>query len=250
MTGWSKSNWVRRAMVVAGVSSLHLAAIAALATHQFANPIDLELSTVDVVFADIATPLEPPSPPPEPKREPQPQPEPELEPERETEPLATPEPRSNMDAPLPEILTQSDPEPAAPGAAAPSAAEAGHAATEHPILPATAADLAAVLKQTECLKLQRRDVDDCPPTDPFVAAAARAARALPEVFDRADPRPAISNVDEQFFNRAADARLHWPDADLFSGPMAPGAYNAQRIRQGLEPLWSDEMKEGFRKKGE
>ncbi|MEL7040900.1 MAG: hypothetical protein AAGL90_05210 [Pseudomonadota bacterium] len=248
MTGWSKSNWGRRAMVVAGVSSFHLAAIAALAAHQFAKPSDLELSTVEVLFADIAAPPGPPSAPHEPVPEPEPAPKPK--PQRETESVVVPEPRSNADAPLPEILTQRDPEPAAPGAAGPSAAEAGHDGTEHPISPATGADLAAVVKHAECLKLQRRDVDDCPPTDPFIAAAARAARALPEVFDRADPRPAISNVDEQFFNRAAEARLHWPDDDLFSGPMAPGAYNAQRIRQGLEPLWSEEMKEGFRKKGE
>lgn len=111
----------------------------------------------------------------------------------------------------------------------------------------SAGQIASVLQRAECLNLKRRDESTCPPEDPFEIALAIQERGVPPERLAADPRYVSLSVSDKIFQREAANRFHWPDADMFEDPMAPGAYNAQRIRNGQEPLWSQEMHGGFRK---
>lgn len=172
----------------------------------------------------IATEPQPPDPPPVPARAENPQP-------------AAPQ---TMD-----VLTQLETDPAGPPVA-PSLAAAGET-VEHPVTPA---QVASALTQMHCLKLKRHEEGDCPPPDPFAVAAANAERAIPPERLFGDPRYIAKTVSDKIFEKEAANRFHWPDADLFNDPMAPGAYNARRIRNGQEPLWSQEMRDGFRKSEE
>ena len=77
---------------------------------------------------------------------------------------------------------------------------------------------------------------------------ANAKRAIPPERLFEDPRYIAKTVGDKIFEAEAAKRFLWPDADLFADPLPPGAYNARRIRNGQEPLWSQDMRDGFRKK--
>ena len=111
----------------------------------------------------------------------------------------------------------------------------------------TPAQVASALQQMHCVKLKRHEEGACPPPDPFAAAIANAERAIPQERLFGDPRYVAKSVSDKLFEREAAERFHWPDEDLFADPMGEGAYNARRIRNGREPLWSQEMRDGFRK---
>ncbi|GAB5454533.1 MAG: hypothetical protein Hens2KO_07620 [Henriciella sp.] len=188
-------------------------------------------------------------------------PEPEVEPEPVL-PLAPPTPTITSEPPRSEpaliparaedpqtaaaqtmdVLTQLETAPTAPPVA-PTVSAAGEPAGD----PVTPAQVASALAKMHCLKLKRHEDGDCPPPDPFAVAAANAERAIPPERLFGDPRYIAKTVSDKIFEKEAASRFHWPDADLFNDPMAPGAYNARRIRNGQEPLWSQEMRDGFRK---
>lgn len=147
----------------------------------------------------------------------------------------------------PTVLTQLDaasvgPAPDPSSAAAgetPSGETSGHAVTP--------AQIASALEQMHCLKLKRHEEGACPPPDPFAVAMAAAERDIPPERLFGDPRYIAKTVSDKIFEAEAANRFLWPDEDLFSDPLAPGAYNARRIRNGQEPLWSQDMRDGFRK---
>lgn len=212
--------------------------------------------------------LEPPPPQPSPK----PEPEPDLQPERnpalaagaeprfdppseqaasDTQAARTPNTRAS-DPPLvenegasapehPPILMQKDPgDSANDDSAAPLAA--GGVSDE-----VTPAQIAGVLQQLGCQKLTHRTPEACPDTDAFTAWALNAERATVERNTDWDRTYRSESTIDTFYEREVRNRLHWPDRDLFADPMLLGAYNAERIRRGQEPLWSKEMRDGFRK---
>ena len=172
--------------------------------------------------------------------------------------LSPPEPSSpppSDPAPTPEahpvdsqrVLTQMD---KAPSGLAPT--QSGSAPTETPTGeisgdPVTPAQIASALKKMNCLKLKRHEEGACQPTDPFAAAMANAKRAKPPERLFEDTPYIYKSVSDKLFEREAAERFNWPDEDLFADPMGEGAYNAWRIRNGQEPLWSKEMRDGFRK---
>ena len=112
----------------------------------------------------------------------------------------------------------------------------------------TEAQIANVLQKANCLAVKRHEEGACPPPDPFdVAAAAEERDIPPEQLYRSDPRYVAQTVDDKMFEAEAAKRFLWPDKDLFNDPMAPGAYNARRIRNGQEPTWSQDIRDGFSK---
>lgn len=115
-------------------------------------------------------------------------------------------------------------------------------------LPETRNDqVAKVLQSLGCQKLAHKKDEKCQEKNAFEAADAATSRLIVERVDKSDPDYRSKSVIDKFYQREVAGRLHWPDPDLFAAPLPPGAYDAQRIRNGQEPLWSKEMRDGFRK---
>lgn len=215
-----------------------------------------------------------PDPAPEPEPEQKVDPEPEPIPEPRTEPTAEridatspppPAERSiglespletlqSSDAPAPDLSALSPLSISQPQGEPILAPDADFTATLPPTNPgeesATPAQIAGALRQLECQKLTHRKHDSCATTDPFTAWASNAARKTVERNTDWDRSFRSKSVIDNFYEREVRDRLHWPDEDLFTDPMPPGAYNAERIRRGQKPLWSKEMRDGFRKADE
>lgn len=241
---WIASN--RTIGIVALVAGLHAVALNWALSFKIAPSVTSIPESLVIEFAETA-------PPPEARRDEQHPPDPIPEPRPALSPPNTdiapaPErvsdtPEPSNQAPLlessPSVLTQD-----APGDdASPASAETGAGDT------VSEAQIATVLNLLDCQKLRDHHRDDCSGADHMTAAAAAAER------DTVAPRPwgattyINKTVMEQVLDREAEARLNWPDADLFAEPMPAGAYNAQRIRDAREPLWSKEMRDGFRGDG-
>ncbi|MEL6857205.1 MAG: hypothetical protein AAFO74_02390 [Pseudomonadota bacterium] len=192
-------------------------------TESAPRPIVIDAPTADVDVTSLATPA--PTDPLPPPRPPDPDPGPQAL--SETEP--------------PDVLTQLERDILL-GVQTSGGQQANGGERE-----VSAAQIANALQQAECLNLKRRDQGVCPPDDPFEIALAIQERGIPPERLAPDPRHLSLSVSDKIFQREAANRFHWPDADMFEDPMAPGAYNARRIRNGQEPLWSQEMRDGFRK---
>lgn len=110
------------------------------------------------------------------------------------------------------------------------------------------AEVAAVLRRLSCQRLTRKPNEDCPKSDPFADADARTIRES----SAHNPRPLSfdihMNAAEAFSAKQKQARHMFPgmDADMFVDTLPPGAYQADRIRNGQEPLWNEDMRRGFR----
>jgi len=143
---------------------------------------------------------------------------------------------------VPEVLVQTETESVQTDPVETSAGEPSEMITSDQI--------AAVLQGLSCQSLTRKPQQDCPETDPFTAADAIAIREG----SARGPAPLSfqfqQNTTEQFFANQKKARHMFPgmDADMFADPQPSGAYTADRIRNGQEPLWSEELKRGFRKR--
>lgn len=209
-----------------------------------------------IELADLAPEIEEPPEPVEPLVEPKPtvdtvpppavqlQIEPRSAPPQGPAPEAEPQPAESQ---TPTILTQLDTAPAGPAPAPNSAAAIDTPSGETAGDAVTPAQIASALGQMNCLKLKRHEEGSCPPPDPFAVAIASAERDIPPERIFGDPRYISKTVSDKVFEEEAANRFLWPDEDLFTDPMAPGAYNARRIRNGQEPLWSQEMRDGFSK---
>jgi len=169
------------------------------------------------------------------------------------EPANVPEtiaPEPNTAAPLP-VLTSEFGQDALP-------APPVHQTPEPP--PATADQVASVLRRAKCQTPLKYQQEDCPPPDPFALAEARQAaqNAREAALDAGLPPP---NVLETLFSQnqrtyrrpgmksapdGSTVTFVRPDEDLFTDPMAPGAYNAQRIRDGKAPLLDRELERDLR----
>ena len=240
----------RRAGIIAGVALVHFAGLAAILSHVFSPTTSPESTYLEIELAEITPPPSVPDTPPEPPAE---APEPAQSESVET----IPPPPTNQ----PPTASPSAPEPSAPATdsqtvltqldqsdASPLTSEASGRASEAPAGEVvTAAQIATVLQQADCLKLKRHEEGACPEPDPFAVAIASAKRAIPPERLFADPRYVGKTVSDKVFEAEAANRFHWPDDDLFNDTMSPGAYNARRIRNGQDPLWSKDMRDGFKK---
>ncbi|MCR9079373.1 MAG: hypothetical protein NXH78_09765 [Hyphomonadaceae bacterium] len=109
--------------------------------------------------------------------------------------------------------------------------------------------IAQALRLFSCQRLTRARDEDCPKPDPFAVAEALDARQQAALDPQQIPVFNQENAAEQFFSRQKQARHMFPgmDADMFGDTLPSGAYTASRIREGREPLWSEDMKRGFTK---
>ena len=256
------SNSHRKMAIVIAVTGVHALAAAFIMSHVSEFELLPSPTAIEIELADLA----PPSPP---AVETPPKPEirnedPVMRPRQTTPSLAdassavtepapspsstepseraeTPEPASNLPASpnTQEVLTQLEQD--IWGAQIPSGGAASGSGD------VSSAQIAAALQQAECLNLKRRTDETCPPEDPFEIALALEESAVPPERLAPDPRYVSLSVSDKIFEREAGNRFHWPDADMFTDPLAAGVYNARRIRNGQEPLWSQDMREGFRK---
>lgn len=256
MAWWSNFGRYRSVSILMIVTVAHGALAAILLSQKLQPMTSYDPDVLDIELAELAPEIEVspvlpvPRPAPEPAvpaevpppaaklADPLPAPTPDPAPTPETQPVEDQSPT---------VLTQLEAAPSGTVTASNSTAtvETPPGGTSEGIV--TAAQVATALERMHCLKLKRHEEGACAPTDPFEAALANAERAIPEERLFGDPRYVAKSVSDKIFEREAANRFHWPDEDLFADPMAPGAYNARRIRNGQEPLWSQEMRDGFRK---
>lgn len=220
---------------LAAVTALHLAILAWMLTAKIIIPTRAP-TVISLELAELQ-PLQPtPAPAPDPAPLPGPRPEAPVD-TRSTAPSPAPVTRER-----PAVLTQNEP------AAAPEAEPARAPPMAPPdAAPVTPEQIAGLLRQLDCQKATRRRPEPCPDTDAFTAWATKADRAT--VARNADGGRSYRSktMIDQVYEQDVRGRLHWPDEALFADPMAPGAFNAERIRRGQEPLWSQETRDGFRK---
>lgn len=245
----------QRAAIIAGVAIAHLVCLAAILSHVIEINDPPPRNILEIELAEL-TPQPAPAPelpaaPPEPISEPPPAPADPIEARPVADPLptdldSTPEPpvEAALSPDAPSVLTQLD------------QSEAGVTETQDNTgSPATGggetvtpAQIANILRQSECLKLKQQYDETCPKADPFLAATGVAERAIPPERLFEDPRYVAKTVGDIVHQQEWAKRFGTQDADLFTDPESPGAYNARRIRNGQEPIWSEEMRAGFRKK--
>lgn len=247
----SWGDWILRthaAWRVGGVALIHAILLGWALTAQLTVQRTAPPESIEIEFAEIEIVPEPePMPEPEPEPTPEPPPPPKPEPAVPTltlapdlEPDVTPNPSDT-----PEILTQNVPAEL-PTASAPANVDPSPGETDKSSA-VTDAEIASVLQQLHCQKLTHRKDEACPDADPFTASASVAARATVERNTEWDYSYRAQTATDKIYEQEVRGRLHWPDRDLFADPMPPGAYDAERIRRGQEPLWSQEMRDGFRK---
>lgn len=249
--------------IVIAVTGLHALAAAFILSHVTEFELSPSTAAIEIELADLA----PPSPPavetppkPEIRNE-----ESVVRPLRNTPPpadasSAVTEPASSPPSSTEPSETAETPRPASAPPSPPNSQEVltqleqdiwGAQTPSGGTTPGSggvsSAQIATALQQAECLNLKRRTDETCPPEDPFEIALALEESAVPPERLAPDPRYVSLSVSDKIFQREAGNRFHWPDADMFTDPLAAGVYNARRIRNGQEPLWSQDMREGFRK---
>ncbi|MEM1087316.1 MAG: hypothetical protein AAGH90_06270 [Pseudomonadota bacterium] len=115
------------------------------------------------------------------------------------------------------------------------------------------AQAAEALRRLECAKITYERREDCPPSDPFAAAdAQQGLRKQTEAnpFSALDPNAhGPKTAIEQWAAKNDDfapVSLFGEDNSIFLDTMAPGAYNAQRIRNGDRPIWDKDVEDALR----
>lgn len=253
MAWWKQIAQARIAWIVTGVTAAHLGLTALLLTATIQPKLFPDTEILEIELAELPPLPEPlieevdlqrsstsPEPEPETPRLPDPVPTAPIDPE----PVPDPQPEPVVDL---DVLTQLEPTEDSPieRSSAPSNALGSIDGENDTITPA---QMASILKQVECQKLNHKRDPDCGPKDPFEVAIASVAR---------QSKPPPGAPDSPFAPVSDRARLGYQtdastfqslqmSADLFMAPLAGGAYDAQRIRNGQEPLWSQEVQDGFR----
>ncbi|MFN3212709.1 MAG: hypothetical protein ACE37M_06385 [Henriciella sp.] len=245
--GWKSKRWGRAAIVMIATGA-HIAIATVFLGHEFRADILFEPDILEIELAEL-DPEEMETPDlidSEPEPEPDPAPPPATAPPPETEPEPPPPKPAQTPAAAPSVLTQLETAPTGEVVASMDSVAVG-SANQDAADAVSAGQVAAVLEKMHCLKLKRHEEGACPPADPFEVAIAAAERDIPPESLFADPRYISLSVSDKRFEREAANRFHWPDKDLFVDPLPPGTNDARRIRNGQEPLWSQDMRDGFRK---
>jgi len=242
MIEWSRISTHRSVWITGMVVLAHAVILSWVASLRVGMTVSPVLEILEIDFAEVL-----------------PLPEPRLEPEThsraEPEKQDAPKPRSKPDssaspaaAPSPmTILTQLESET---NASTPPSARVPSVDTAQTVDPNA---LAAVLQRVDCQRLSFKVDEDCPKLDPFDVAEASMARqmAVPSSAQLVGDYGPKSMLEGVFSQRDKDPYLMpGMDGELFTSGMAPGAYDAQRIRNGRAPLWSKEMTDGFTKSDE
>lgn len=224
---WVKFIRQRQVWVTGLVALAHAALLSWVLSQSVGKSASPVLETLDIAFAEVL-PLPAPAP------------------VIQKAPLGAPRSNSSV-GPAPSsktVLTQleSDTSPIA----APQTSDPAHSDDAAPTVDPSA--LAAVLQRAECQRLSFKAKEDCPKADPFAAAEASmgqqaSAPASAQLAGDYGPKSML----EGFFSQRDRVPYLMPgmDGDLFTPGMAPGAYDAQRIRNGQAPLWSKELRDGF-----
>ena len=115
------------------------------------------------------------------------------------------------------------------------------------------AQAAETLRRLECAKLSYKRREDCPPPDPFAAADAQQRLREPAQanrFSALDPNAYGPKTSIEKWAAKNDdfapVSLFGEDNSIFLDTMAPGAYNAQRIRNGERPIWDKDIEDALR----
>ncbi|MEM9570160.1 MAG: hypothetical protein AAF996_01750 [Pseudomonadota bacterium] len=240
MFGWVKNIDQTRVLVIGAVTVAHAVLLAWALTLPMNRSKSTPPNAIEIEFAEASVPDSPPRPEPPPE----PIPDPLVAPTPRTVEQVPPVPSAQTTLTSPSVLTQNA--PTHEGGVPVTAATAQEAADpSESIDPQT---IATVLQNVACQDLIMTRDETCPKLDPFDVAEASKARA------EAAPSGAVLIGDygpksmlENFMNQKDRSPFIMPgmSVDLFTEGMAPGAYDAQRIRSGREPLWSQEMKDGF-----
>ncbi|MEM1037551.1 MAG: hypothetical protein AAGI14_12415 [Pseudomonadota bacterium] len=119
--------------------------------------------------------------------------------------------------------------------------------------PSNLAQAAEALRRLECAKLSYERREDCPPPDPFAAADAQQRlreQAQETQFSALDPNAYGPKTSIEKWAAKNDdfapVSLFGEDNSIFLDTMAPGAYNAQRIRNGERPIWDKDIENALR----
>ncbi|MEO1642531.1 MAG: hypothetical protein AAFR74_04290, partial [Pseudomonadota bacterium] len=105
------------------------------------------------------------------------------------------------------------------------------------------------LKRLDCNRMAKERPLDCPQEDPFVKREIEQARQQSEI--------TLSNLNSFGPSNAFEAwqannsgfqptSIFGEDNSIFIDPMAAGAYNAQRIRNGENPIWDRDIERDLR----
>ena len=222
MAWWKQIAQARIAWIVTGVTAAHLGLTALLLTATIQPKLFPDTEILEIELAelpplpeplieevDLQSPSTSPAPEPETPRLPDPVPSDPLDPDPVLDP--PPEPGADLDV-------------------------------------ITPAQMSSSLKQVECLNLNHKRDPDCGPKDPFEVAIASVARqSNPPPGAPGSPfAPVSDHARLGYQTDASTFQSLQMSADLFMAPLAGGAYDAQRIRNGQEPLWSQEVQDGFR----
>lgn len=226
---------------VGAIAALHVAVFGMIMSIEHrANPAS-SIPHLEIDFAELDSVLDTA---PELNREP--------DPKVRSKPLQDPQAAPVQTAPVtaetttntPAVLTQNEHGPDGEISTSVSETSNGDAALEESAI--SSAQIARVLQNLDCQKLIHRENEACPKTDPFSASVMVAARATVQRNTDWDRSYRAKTTIESIYEQNARDRLNWPDADLTADPMAPGAYTAERVRRGEDPLLSEALRDSFR----
>lgn len=240
MIGWVKNLGQRRFWVIGAVTVVHAVLLVWALTLPMTPSNWTPPNAIEIEFAEARLP----DPPPTPEPPPEPLPDPVVAPAPRSVEQEQTAPSSQTPLTTPSVLTQNA--PTDEGSVAITAATAQDAADPSEVIDRQT--VATVLQSVACQKLTMTRDETCPKLDPFdVADAARARAEAPPSGAALIGDYGPKSMLESFMNQKDRAPFIMPgmSADLFTEGMAPGAYDAQRIRSGREPVWSQEMKDGF-----
>ncbi len=241
----------RAGLAALGAAGAHGAALVAILAYVPADDLPEAPPPIPVELVALQPPPQPITPPPEPQ--------PDIIP-----------PAKTASAPLPDLRPSSPPPVAAPAPETVPFTSLGNttnpeervvppppAGTSGPVerggLASEAArGVQAALRRAGCRKLVREPGPECPQGDLFARAdelaALKQAAALEPL---ALGPPPSQNYAEAFFarNQGMPAKMiNGEDNSIFIASMAPGAYNAQRIRNGQAPIWDRKTREALERR--
>lgn len=246
MTVFAGDTLKAKSGIVAGVTLAHAVVLAIVATIPLSSIKTESVAVLNVEFVEAPaapTPEISPIDPPPAKTDPQSQAPPQITAPEPVQPAPDVErPDSNADGL--DILTSLEPGmDDQPMPSASTGASNGTSASKT----IDERQIAQALRLFSCQRLTGARDEDCPKPDPFAVAEALDARQQAALDPQQIPAFNQENAAEQFFSRQKQARHMFPgmDTDLFGDTLPSGANTASRIREGREPLWSEDMKRGF-----
>lgn len=240
MAWWSWLDRYRGVWIIAAVTAVHVIVLGTVLSATLEAPLPKEVEYLEIEIAELA----PPEPDIEPVNE-TPAPLPEAAPSPARAPIS--ETQASPMTTNPSVLTQLEPTASSEGISPATPSAPTNSATSSDV--ATPNQIANVLRQARCQKLQNRRDDDCDRQDPFAIAQANAGRNGAPQEQAPDSPFAVLSRQERLTYQVQGSTFEklGMTGDLFVDPLAPGAHTARRIRSGREPLWNKDMKDGFSK---